>query len=70
MVDPEAKKYFNMLCIPSANYSRTITRVHGWLPDGHIKKADVEIAGIAHITGGGIWGKLSEILPEGVGANG
>ncbi len=65
---PEALRYFEELCIPSVNYSRTITRVHGWLPDGSIKKADVEIAGIAHITGGGVWGKLGEILPQGIGA--
>jgi phosphoribosylformylglycinamidine cyclo-ligase len=65
----EARNYFQLLCVPSANYSKTITRVHGWLPDGRIKKSDVDIAGIAHITGGGVWGKLGEILPKGVGAD-
>ncbi|MFA6454944.1 MAG: AIR synthase-related protein [Patescibacteria group bacterium] len=63
-----ALHYFEELCRPSVNYSRTITRVHGWLPDGNIKKADVAITGIAHITGGGVWSKLGEILPQGIGA--
>ncbi|MFH1172972.1 MAG: AIR synthase-related protein [bacterium] len=66
---PMSLQYFKDLCRPSVNYSRTITRVHGWLPDGGIRKADVEIAGIAHITGGGVWGKLGEILPQGIGAS-
>ncbi len=68
MLSEEARAYFRELAIPSANYSRTITRVHGWLPDGRIRKPDVDIAGIAHITGGGIWEKFGEILPKGIGA--
>lgn len=65
----DGRHYFKELCIPSKNYSNTIVRAHGWLPDGDIKEADVDIAGIAHITGGGVWGKLGEILPKGVGAH-
>lgn len=67
--NPLALRYFEDLCLPSVNYSRTITRVHGWLPDGNVKKADVAIAGIAHITGGGVWSKFGEILPQGIGAD-
>lgn len=56
------------LIIPSKSYAKLISRVHGWKPDGSISRPLVGITGIAHITGGGIWGKLGDLLPEGVGA--
>lgn len=61
--------FIKELVIPSKNYSRTVTRVHGWHADGSVSKAMAEIRGIAHITGGGIWGKFREMLPKGVGAH-
>lgn len=63
----EAMEYVRKLTVPSVNYSNTITRVHGWLPDGNIREPMVKIAGMAHITGGGIE-KFKELLPPGVGA--
>lgn len=56
------------LTMPSKCYAPLITRVHGWKRDGRITDPIVKIAGIAHITGGGLWKKLSEILPYDVGA--
>jgi phosphoribosylformylglycinamidine cyclo-ligase len=64
----EAIKFSEKLTIPSKSYAKLITRVHGWKPDGNITEPLINIAGIAHITGGGIWEKFGEILPEGVGA--
>lgn len=61
--------FADKLCTPSQSYAKTISRVHGWLTDGQTVDPLVKIHGIAHITGGGIWAKLSEILPSGVGAN-
>lgn len=57
------------LALPSLSYSNTVTRLCGWLPDGRTRNPLAGIAGIAHITGGGVWGKFGELLPEGVGAN-
>lgn len=56
------------LVIPSKSYARTICRLVGWNIDGTRGKTLANIAGIAHITGGGIWGKFGELLPSGVGA--
>jgi len=66
--NPEAMEFVKELTVPSQSYAKTICRIIGWLPDGTIGKPLAKIAGIAHITGGGIWGKFKEILPEGVGA--
>jgi phosphoribosylformylglycinamidine cyclo-ligase len=61
--------FVSELTVPSKSYAGTITRVIGWHPDGSITKPTVNITGIAHITGGGVWGKFREMLPQGVGAN-
>ena len=66
--DPETAEFIKKLTIPSQSYAKTISRIVGWKPDGSIGKPLVKIAGIAHITGGGVWEKFKEILPEGVGA--
>lgn len=65
---PDAIEFIVKLTVPSRSYAKTITRVIGWQPDGSIGEPVAEIAGIAHITGGGVWGKFGEILPQGVGA--
>jgi phosphoribosylformylglycinamidine cyclo-ligase len=64
----EMSSFVKGLTIPSQSYAKTINRLVGWNPDGSVGKQLVSIAGIAHITGGGVWGKFGEILPEGVGA--
>ncbi len=68
MNNPEAMEFVKKLTILSQSYAKTICRIVGWKPDGSIDHPLVKIAGIAHITGGGIWDKFKEILPEGVGA--
>ncbi|MDD5071166.1 MAG: AIR synthase-related protein [Patescibacteria group bacterium] len=64
-----AIEFTRKLTVPSVYYGKTLIRVNGWNPDGSIADPIVNMAGIAHITGGGIWGKFRELLPEGVGAN-
>ena len=64
----EAMELARKLVVPSISYAKTLTRVAGWNPDGSVSEPLVNMAGIAHITGGGVWGKFGEILPEGVGA--
>ena len=61
--------FIGRLVVPSKNYSNTVTRIHGWNQDGTVSQSLAKILGISHITGGGIWGKLGEIFPPGVGAN-
>ncbi|MBU1256033.1 hypothetical protein KKH35_04130 [Patescibacteria group bacterium] len=68
MNNSEAMEFVEKLTIPSQSYAKTICRIIGWRPDGSVGQPLAKIAGIAHITGGGIWGKFKEILPEGVGA--
>jgi len=66
----DALEFARKLTAPSVYYGRTITRANGWNPDGSVQVDPIiNMAGIAHITGGGIWGKFREILPKGVGAN-
>lgn len=69
MRNKEAINFVKKIVEPSVSYAKLINRAHGWNNDGSIRKAEVEIAGIAHITGGGIWNKFKEILPSGVGAH-
>lgn len=64
----EAREFARALCVPSQSYARTITRLVGWTDDGMAGNPLAKINGIAHITGGGIWGKFVELLPAGVGA--
>lgn len=63
-----AMQLISKTAMPSKIYCNLINYTHGWLSDGSIQRAIATIAGIAHITGGGIWKKLGEILPPGVGA--
>lgn len=60
--------FIKKLTVPSKSYARFITRMHGWNDDGSIKDPIVNMVGIAHITGGGIWEKFGELLPDNVGA--
>lgn len=65
----DARKFAQALTIPSQSYARTVTSLLGWQDDGRKLFPKVKIYGIAHITGGGVWGKFGELLPAGVGAN-
>jgi phosphoribosylaminoimidazole (AIR) synthetase len=58
-----------MLVEPSKSYAKTIARIHGWLPDGKITKPIAKIAGVYHVTGGGIMEKVKGALPPGIGLN-
>jgi len=64
----DAGDFIRALAVPSKSYAKLITRVHGWNTDGSICEPIVKIAGIAHITGSGLWEKLGEILPPSTGA--
>jgi phosphoribosylaminoimidazole (AIR) synthetase len=68
MDDPETRSFVRRLAIPSQSYAWALSRAHGWLPDGRVGEPHAKIVGAAHITGGGLWGKFGENLPEGVGA--
>lgn len=66
--NPEALKFLQALTIPSKSYAKTLLRLQGWQLDGTVTAPAARIVGIAHITGGGVWSKLGDLLPEGVGA--
>jgi len=69
-MEKEIMQLLNQLTIPSKSYARFLQWCNGWNMDGTLKKrSPIPLIGCAHITGGGIWSKLGEILPEGVGAN-
>lgn len=65
----DAQAFIQKLVEPSRSYASTIARLNGWQLDGSLNVPLAKLHGVAHITGGGIWSKLVEILPEGVGAN-
>jgi phosphoribosylformylglycinamidine cyclo-ligase len=69
VVSSERFSFIEKLVVPSKSYARFITHMHGWNDDGSIKEPLVNMVGIAHITGGGVWEKFGELLPDGVGAN-
>lgn len=69
MKNPDARHFIERLVVPSQSYASTIARLNGWQLDGTLGTPLAKLHGVAHITGGGIWSKLVEILPEGVGAN-
>lgn len=64
----EAMAFVRQLTTPSVSYAGVICRLAGWQKDGTPGTPLANIAGIAHVTGGGVWGKLMELLPEAVGA--
>ena len=63
-----AMAFVKKLTTPSLSYARTICRLVGWNDDGSPGTPLAKIVGCAHITGGGVWGKFGEILPDGIGA--
>lgn len=67
--NPDARAFIEKLVVPSQSYAGTIARLNGWQLDGSLGIPLANLHGVAHITGGGIWSKLVEILPEGVGAS-
>lgn len=61
----EAKKYAQAILKPSQVYSKAVVEMFGGLD----KEPKAELHGVAHITGGGIPGKLGRMLkPSGLGA--
>lgn len=56
------------LVVPSVSYARLITDLLGWQFNGIFRKTSLQVYAAAHITGGGLWGKFGELLPQGVGA--
>lgn len=69
MGNPDSQTFISKLVVPSQSYAKTIARLNGWRLDGRLGTPLAQLHGVAHITGGGIWSKLVEILPEGVGAH-
>lgn len=67
--EPEARAFVKKIVVPSRSYANTISRLNGWKLDGSLGDPIANLHGVAHITGGGIWSKLGEILPKGVGAD-
>ncbi len=68
MSSSNARAFIEKVAVPSRSYAQTIARLNGWRLDGSIGTPLAMLHGVAHITGGGVWSKLGEILPEGVGA--
>lgn len=64
----DALDFVRKLTVHSVYYGKTIARANGWNPDGSAQNPIVNMAGIAHITGGGVWKKFGEMLPDGIGA--
>lgn len=64
--DFEGKKLGDSVLVPSIIYSKAIVHMHG----GFNTEGSCEIHGVAHITGGGVPGKLGRVLKSsGLGAN-
>lgn len=64
-----AHEFITKLATPSVIYTPWFLHALGWKPEsGQIRSIESGIVGAAHITGGGIWEKLADILPHGVGA--
>jgi phosphoribosylformylglycinamidine cyclo-ligase len=61
----ENKTWGEEVLTPSRIYTPLIMSMHG----RYDEEAKIELKGIAHVTGGGIPGNLSRILPGGMGAN-
>lgn len=67
--DPAARFAISEAARPSVLYDRFLTRMHGW-HDPSFFRPIIPLAGIAHITGGGIPSKLGEdlLFPRGLSA--
>lgn len=63
----EAMEFISKLTVPSMSYAKTICRLNGWKENGLLDDPLARMAGVAHLTGGGVE-KFKEILPVGVGA--
>jgi phosphoribosylformylglycinamidine cyclo-ligase len=61
--------FIRKLTVPSQSYAQTIVRLNGWREDGTPSGNRIKLGGVFHITGGGVWGKFADQLPEGVGAD-
>lgn len=66
---PELQGFLELITKPSISYARTLARLNGWSELGEAQTKHADIRGVAHITGGGVWGKLPEVLPDGLGAD-
>ncbi|MCX6806787.1 MAG: AIR synthase-related protein [Candidatus Berkelbacteria bacterium] len=69
VTNSNVRAFVEKLTIPSLSYAPTICDIVGWNHDGSVGRTMADVCGIANITGGGVWNKFSEILPEGVGAD-
>ncbi|MEK7574647.1 MAG: AIR synthase-related protein [Patescibacteria group bacterium] len=68
MQNETVRSFVRKLTVPSISYARLIEDLVGWHGvSWHGQPPDIR--GVAHITGGGVWGKFKEILPPGVGAD-
>jgi len=67
--NPKAMDFVRRLCTPSRVYTPLLTELCGWNTDGTVGWRQANIVGIVNVTGGGVWGKLGDILPAGVGAD-
>lgn len=65
--NPEAMEFITKLTVPSMSYAKTICRLNGWNNEGLLNRPLAKLAGVAHLTGGGVK-KFKEMLPPGIGA--
>lgn len=68
MKSPEARGLIRKFCLHSISSAKTTCRLIGWNEDASIGIPKAKIKGIANITGGGLWQKLGDVLPKGIGA--
>jgi phosphoribosylaminoimidazole (AIR) synthetase len=64
-----ARDFIEALTAPSVIYAPFVADAHGWNRHGNVAIAHSGVMGITHITGGGVWSKLADMLPAGVGAD-
>jgi len=69
MASVGAMAFVKKLTVPSKSYAKTMSRLTGWQTNGDVGDPLANIMAAAHITGGGVWGKFGEILPQGIGAH-
>ena len=65
-----SRAFVKALVEPSRSYAQTIAGLNGWRPDGtRTERSPADLRAIAHVTGGGVWSKLADVLPEGIGVD-
>jgi len=56
------------LARPCPIYAPTMAKLNGWQSDGTLVNPLADVRQVIHVTGGGIWKRVKEALPPGVGA--